>query len=88
MRSNDNLKSWLIKHYKAVIAYVIGITAGVLLACLNNGIRQDLTYQQITAEVNNNWILISVTFAVMLGMIITGFYMGKMYEKKKENNIF
>jgi hypothetical protein len=47
-----------------------------------------LTYQQVTAEVNNNWILISVTFAVMIGMIITGFYMGKMYEKKKENDIF
>ena len=88
MRSNDNLRNWLRRHYKAIIAYAIGIMAGVLLACLNNGIRQDLTYQQVTAEVNNNWILISVTFAVMLGMIITGFYMGKMYEKKKENNIF
>jgi uncharacterized membrane protein len=83
-----NVSNWLKQHFKAVIAYTIGIIAGVLLACLNNGIRQDLTYQQVAAEVNNNWILISVTFAVMLGMIITGFYMGKMYEKKKENDIF
>lgn len=83
-----NINNWLKQHFKAVIAYAIGIIAGVLLACLNNGIRQDLTYQQVTAEVNSNWILISVTFAVMLGMIITGFYMGDMHEKKKENDIF
>jgi len=88
MRSNDNLKSWLIRHYKAVIAYTTGIIVGVLLACLNNGIRQNPTYQQATAEVNNSWILPSIVFAVMLSMAIAGFYMGKTYDKEEENDIF
>lgn len=88
MRSNDNLKNWLRRHYKAIIAYAIGITAGVMLACLNNGIRQDSTYQQVTTDINNNWIFISVVFVIMLSMIITGFYMGEMYDKKEENDIF
>ena len=82
-----NINNWLKQHFKAVIAYTIGIIAGVLLACLNNGIRQDLTYQAAVQPVNNNWVIISIIFLVMIAMIVTGFIMGKVYEKK-ENDIF
>lgn len=76
------INSWLKRHFKAIIAYTIGIALGVALACLNNGIRQDLTYQEVMAEVNNNWAVISAIFALMLAMIITGYFMGRMYDSK------
>lgn len=74
--------SWLKRHSKAIIAYTIGITLGVMLACLNNGIRQDLGYQKVMIEVNNNWAVISAIFILMLAMIVTGYFMGKMYDNK------
>lgn len=74
--------SWLKRHFKAIIAYTIGIALGVVLACLNNGIRQDLGYQAVMVEVNNNWAVISAIFALMLAMIITGYFIGRMYDSK------
>lgn len=74
--------SWLKRHFKAIIAYTIGIALGTALACLNNGIRQDSTYQEVMVEVNNNWTVILVIFALMLAMIVTGYFMGRMYDSK------
>jgi len=82
-----NVNSWLKQHWKTITAYAVGITVGMLLALFSNTIRQDTTYQAVTQPINNSWIFISIVFAIMAAMIITGFIMGKMYEKEKDELI-
>jgi len=82
-----NVNSWLKRHWKTIMAYAAGITVGVLLAYLSNTIRQDATYQAVTQPINNNWIFISIVFAIMAAMMVTGFIMGQMYEKEKDELI-
>jgi len=82
-----DVNSWLKRHWKTIMAYAAGITVGVLLALLSNTIRQDTTYQEVTQPINNSWIFISIVFAIMAAMMVTGFIMGKMYEKEKDELI-
>jgi len=82
-----DVNGWLKRHWKTITAYAAGITVGVLLACLSNNIRQDTTYQAVTQPVNNSWIFISIVFAIMAAMMVTGFIMGQMYEKEKDELI-
>jgi|GEM_PF-6008242 len=82
-----DVNGWLKRHWKTITIYIIGITVGVLLAYLSNTIRQDTTYQAVMQPINNNWIFISVVFAIMVAMIITGFITGQMYEKEKDELI-
>jgi len=82
-----NVNNWLKWHWKIITAYAAGITVGVLLAYLSNTIRQDTTYQEVTQPINNSWIFISIVFAIMAAMIVTGFIMGQMYEKEEDEPV-
>ena len=73
-------RNFIIKHWKTILIYGLCITAGILIALWNQGIQADTGYRATMSEVNSNWLVIIIIFAMMGAMIVAGYYMGRKYE--------
>jgi prolipoprotein diacylglyceryltransferase len=73
-------RNFIIRHWKVILIYGLCITAGILIALWNQGLKADSGYAETMAEVNNNWLVIAVIFIMMAAMVIAGYFMGRKYE--------
>jgi hypothetical protein len=68
----------IVKHWRVILIWVIGLSIGVVLALWNNNVQES---EIVTAPRENNWFLICINFAIMAAFIPAGYFVGRKYDK-------
>jgi hypothetical protein len=77
-----NITQNLLKHWKTILIWAAGLTAGGIIAFWNNGLSQQARDLQITdLQPVNNWFFIVPNFVIMVALAIAGYLIGRKYDK-------
>ena len=76
-----NIVKNLLKRWKTILIWAVGLTVGGIIAFWNNGLSQQARDLQITDLLPvNNWFFIVPNFAIMLALAVAGYLIGRKYD--------